>query len=128
MPHDDHVVSAPGDLHIANLSVTRGDVSVLRQLRLDVPGGTVAAVLGASGSGKSTLLRAVCGLLHPTSGTITVDGVDITDVPVHRRRVAMVFQDGQLFDHLVLTIECFLSTILRHNQKLIALLHLEVRD
>ena len=100
MSHDDQSATTPGDLRIADLSVTRGDVSVLRQLRLDVPGGTVAAVLGASGSGKSTLLLAVCGLLHPTSGTITVDGVDITDVPVHRRRVAMVFQDGQLFDHL----------------------------
>lgn len=67
---------------------------------LTVPDGGVVAVLGPSGCGKSTLLRAVAGVEHPTSGTVAWDGTDLTRVPTHRRGFALMFQDGQLFDHL----------------------------
>jgi thiamine transport system ATP-binding protein len=65
-----------------------------------VPDGEVLAVLGPSGSGKSTLLRAVAGLERPRGGTVRLDGRDLGGVPVHRRQVALMFQDGQLFPHL----------------------------
>jgi thiamine transport system ATP-binding protein len=58
------------------------------------------AVLGPSGSGKSTLLAALAGLLTPDSGAVRFDGVDLSDVPVHRRGFGLVFQDPLLFPHL----------------------------
>ena len=67
---------------------------------LDVEDGHVLAVLGPSGCGKSTLLRAVAGLEPLTAGRISWDGADLAGTPTHRRGFALMFQDGQLFDHL----------------------------
>jgi polar amino acid transport system ATP-binding protein len=64
----------------------------------------VVCVIGPSGSGKSTLLRCVNLLEQPTSGTVTVDGVELTDpecdIDAVRRRIGMVFQQFNLFPHL----------------------------
>jgi thiamine transport system ATP-binding protein len=73
---------------------------VLDGVSLSVDAGDLVALLGPSGSGKSTLLRAVAGIIPPDSGRIFVHGVDVTEVPTHRRGVGMVFQDNQLFPHL----------------------------
>ena len=67
---------------------------------LGVADGTVLAVLGPSGCGKSTLLRAVAGLEPLRAGRIAWDGEDLGATPTHRRGFALMFQDGQLFDHL----------------------------
>ena len=67
---------------------------------VEVPDGSVLAVLGPSGCGKSTLLRAVAGLEAATAGTIAWDGRDLAGVPTHKRGFALMFQDGQLFGHL----------------------------
>ncbi|MBM7518097.1 ABC transporter ATP-binding protein [Nocardioides nitrophenolicus] len=67
---------------------------------LAVADGHVLAVLGPSGCGKSTLLRAVAGLEPLAAGRIAWDGADLAGVPTHRRCFALMFQDGQLFDHL----------------------------
>ncbi len=61
--------------------------------------GRVLSVVGPSGCGKSSLLRAIAGLEAPASGTIELDGVDIVDVPTHRRGLGLVFQDHALFPH-----------------------------
>jgi thiamine transport system ATP-binding protein len=66
---------------------------------LDVPEGTVVAVLGPSGSGKSTLLRAIAGLQRLESGTIELDGNALDRVPPHRRGMGLMFQDDALFPH-----------------------------
>jgi thiamine transport system ATP-binding protein len=57
-------------------------------------------VLGPSGCGKSTLLRAIAGLEPLVEGTVAWDGGDLVGVPTHRRGFALMFQDGQLFNHL----------------------------
>jgi molybdate transport system ATP-binding protein len=65
----------------------------------EVAGGEVVALLGPNGAGKTTALRALAGLV-PASGRLILDGVDLTGVPVERRRIGLVFQDYLLFPHL----------------------------
>jgi len=87
-------------LVIDNISFSYGDRDILRNFTLQIPPGKTTAVVGPSGSGKSTLLRIIAGLLTPTTGTIVLNGHDISRVPTHLRSVGMIFQDNQLFPHL----------------------------
>ena len=80
-----------------------GDVVALDGIDLTVERGTVHGVVGRSGAGKSTLIRCLTGLERPTSGTVTVDGVTISDLPesrlrTARRKTGMVFQHVNLLD------------------------------
>ena len=77
--------------------------SVLRGLDLDVPAGTMVAVVGETGSGKTTIAKLLCRLADPTEGAVLVGGQDLRTVdPGSRRRaVRMVPQDGFLFDATV---------------------------
>ena len=86
-------------LTIRDLQVAYDDVPAVRGVSLTVPDGEVLAVLGPSGCGKSTLLRGVAGL-EQASGEVAWDGEDVSRLPTHRRGFALMFQDGQLFDHL----------------------------
>ena len=87
-------------LEVRDVDVTYPDGTVaVRGVSVGVEPGSVLSLLGASGSGKSTLLRGIAGLEDVTAGQILLDGVDIAEVPVHRRNIGMVFQDGQLFPH-----------------------------
>src|ERR1044071_5967845 len=72
--------------------------------------GRVLTLLGPSGCGKSTLLRIVAGLEAPTSGSLTLDGERLDDVPAGRRGVGFVFQNYALYPHL--TVEGNLSLAL----------------
>jgi putative ABC transport system ATP-binding protein len=75
-----------------------GDVHALRDVSFDVEAGTMVALVGRSGSGKTTLLNVVGGLDRPDSGTVTVDGTDVTALDedglsrLRREKVAYVFQ------------------------------------
>jgi thiamine transport system ATP-binding protein len=85
-------------------SLALRDVAIERAPRhgidLDVPAGSVLAILGASGSGKSTLLNTIVGALPCTNGSIFVDDVDVTHMPTYRRNIGIVFQEPLLFTHL----------------------------
>ena len=87
-------------LIIDNISFSYGDRPILSGLSLEVPTGTTTAVVAPSGSGKSTLLRIIAGLIAPSTGSIILDGKDLSRVPTHLRSIGMVFQDNQLFPHL----------------------------
>src|SRR6201998_401411 len=77
-----------------------GDFVALDNVDFEVPAGSLTALLGPSGSGKSTLLRAIAGLDQPDSGTITINGRDVTRVPPQRRGIGFVFQHYAAFKHL----------------------------
>jgi iron(III) transport system ATP-binding protein len=81
-----------------------GDTVAVDGVDLEVPRGSLTALLGPSGCGKTTVLRMVAGLLAPDAGTIAIDGDEVdgprTSVPPEKRPVGLVFQDYALFPHL----------------------------
>jgi sulfate/thiosulfate transport system ATP-binding protein len=77
-----------------------GDATALDDVSLEVPAGSLTALLGPSGGGKSTLLRVVAGLETPDAGTVHIDGEDLTNVPVRDRGVGFCFQHYAPFRHL----------------------------
>src|SRR5438046_539971 len=77
----------------------KGEIYAARDVRLDVGPGEFLTLLGPSGCGKTTSLRMIAGFEMPDAGRIHVGGQDITDVPVHRRDMGMVFQSYALFPH-----------------------------
>ncbi len=88
-------------IHFCGVFPTEGQsVPVLDRVSLTVNPRECLAILGASGSGKSTLLRAIFGLVKPTKGTISLEGVDLAPLPPPRRNAALVFQNGGWYDHL----------------------------
>jgi thiamine transport system ATP-binding protein len=87
-------------LTLADVTVAYDGVPAVRDASLELPDGQVLAVLGPSGCGKSTLLRAVAGLEPLVSGSIAWDAAELSRVPTHKRGFALMFQDGQLFNHL----------------------------
>jgi multiple sugar transport system ATP-binding protein len=89
-----------GRLVLNQLSRTFKDVTAVDNISLVVEDGDFLVLLGPSGCGKTTLLRMIAGLLDPTSGTLELDGAEITDVPSRRRDLAMVFQSYALYPHL----------------------------
>ena len=77
-----------------------GGVAAVEDFNLDVARGEFVSFLGPSGCGKTTTLRMIAGFEKPTSGTITVDGKDITDKSPNQRNVGMVFQSYALFPNM----------------------------
>jgi branched-chain amino acid transport system ATP-binding protein len=92
-------------LEVRDLVVHHGQLRALSGISLAVYPGEVYALIGANGAGKSTLLRTISGLHHPTSGSITYDGKDVTGVRADKRAVsgiAMVPEGRRLFPSLTL--------------------------
>ncbi|MBR2054612.1 MAG: amino acid ABC transporter ATP-binding protein, partial [Clostridia bacterium] len=83
-----------------------GKLKALQGVSADIKKGEVVVVIGPSGSGKSTFLRCLNLLETPTSGTITFEGVNITDpkvnINLHRQKMGMVFQHFNLFPHMTI--------------------------
>ena len=87
-------------LEIHNLSKRFGGLVANNDISLTVPPGEVHAIIGPNGSGKSTLVGQVAGEIPPTSGTIAIDGIDVTRLPAHQRAklgVARCFQITSIF-------------------------------
>jgi len=85
-------------LEVKALKKSYGNFSVL--LDLSVGAGETLALVGPSGCGKTTTLNLIAGLIEPESGSINIDGEDITSLPAWKRNVSVVFQDLALFPHL----------------------------
>jgi ABC-type Fe3+/spermidine/putrescine transport system ATPase subunit len=76
-----------------------GKVLAVDQVTLDIAAGEFFSLLGPSGCGKTTSLRIIAGFERPDAGRVHVGGQDITDLPVHKRDMGMVFQSYALFPH-----------------------------
>jgi sulfate/thiosulfate transport system ATP-binding protein len=87
-------------ISIRGISKRFGDAVALDDVSLEVPAGSLTALLGPSGGGKSTLLRVVAGLEHADAGSVHIDGEDLTNVPVRDRGVGFCFQHYAPFRHL----------------------------
>ncbi len=85
---------------LQNLTLAYGDTIAVPSLNLDIIDGELIALLGPSGCGKTTTMRAIAGLMKPRSGTILIDGKDVTKTPANKRGVGLVFQSYALFPHL----------------------------
>ena len=87
-------------LSLKNINFYYGKNKILDDVSFNVDKGEIIAVLGSSGSGKSTLLNIICGLETVSSGSIFLNGKDITNLECERRNIGLVFQDYALFPHL----------------------------
>ena len=89
-----------GYIHFQDIHKDFGQNKVLKGITLDIEKGHLVTLLGPSGCGKSTLLRCLAGLEEVTSGTISLDGKDITHVNPRDRGIGMVFQQYSLFPNM----------------------------
>jgi putative spermidine/putrescine transport system ATP-binding protein/spermidine/putrescine transport system ATP-binding protein len=90
----------PASVRLADLTKHYGHAVAVDRLSLNIAPGELIALLGPSGCGKTTSLRMIAGLIEPSHGEIFVNGRPITNVPVHRRNIGMLFQSYALFPHL----------------------------
>ncbi len=89
-----------GSLQLKSIRKAFGSHEVLKGIDLEVNDGEFVIFVGPSGCGKSTLLRTIAGLEDATSGSILIDGKEVSTVPPAKRGIAMVFQSYALYPHL----------------------------
>src|ERR1700712_1924994 len=87
-------------IRVSNVTKQFGDFYALDDVTVDIPSGSLTALLGPSGGGKSTLLRVIAGLEQPDSGSVEISGQDLTTTPPQGRNVGFVFQHYAAFKHL----------------------------
>ena len=89
-----------GNITLHKVNKTFGNTEVIPGIDLEIRDGEFVVFVGPSGCGKSTLLRLIAGLEDVSSGTIMIDGTDVTHAPPARRGLAMVFQSYALYPHM----------------------------
>jgi iron(III) transport system ATP-binding protein len=87
-------------IEFRNVSKLYGASAAVKDVSFTIAEGSLVTLLGPSGCGKTTTLRMIAGLELPTSGTISIGGIDVTRVPPSERDVSMVFQSYALFPHM----------------------------
>jgi sulfate/thiosulfate transport system ATP-binding protein len=111
-----------------------GDFLAVDDVSIEVPDGSLTALLGPSGSGKSTLLRLIAGLEEPDTGQVVIHDEDVTRIPVQHRGVGFVFQHYAAFKHMTVRDNVGFALSIRRRPKkeidarveeLLALVHLD---
>ncbi len=92
-------------VQVKQMHFSRGERKIFNGINLEIPRGKITAIMGPSGTGKTTLLKLIGGQLHPDSGSVIVDGEEVTrlkrsDLYRLRRRMGMLFQSGALLTDL----------------------------
>src|SRR6266540_6183787 len=87
-------------LDLSNVRKSFAQSTAVENFNLEVERGEFISFLGPSGCGKTTTLRMIAGFETPTSGTIRIKGVDVTNTPPNQRQVGMVFQSYALFPNM----------------------------
>ena len=106
-------------VEVEDLYVSYGAVRALRGVSFRAATGSITAVLGANGAGKTTLLRAMTGLVRPRTGTVRLDGTDITRLPVEtivRHRVSHVPEGRGVIDQLTVDENLRLGALWRRDR------------
>jgi len=93
-------MAAPTSVELSKISKSFGSLEVLSNVSLRINKGEFFTLLGPSGCGKTTLLRIIAGILTPDSGAVLFDRTNVTNVPLNKREVGMVFQNYALFPHM----------------------------
>ena len=121
-------------IRATNVSKSFADFAALTQVSVDIPTGSLTALLGPSGGGKSTLLRIIAGLEVPDSGTIEIGGADATQLSPQHRNVGFVFRHYAAFKHMTVAANVGFGLKIRKRPKaeinkrvneLLELVHLE---
>ena len=102
---------------VREISKSFGDFAALRDVSLEVPTGSLTALLGPSGSGKSTLLRVVAGLERPDAGEVLIAEEDVTGEAPQRRGVGFVFQHYAAFKHMTVYENVAFGLRIRHRPR-----------
>ncbi len=106
-------------LRLDNVVASYGAIQALRGISLEVRRGEVVTMLGGNGAGKSTTLRTICGLMHPRSGTIQLDGQDITHVAAHklvRRGIGHAPEGRRIFGRMTVLENLQMGAYSRHDK------------
>ena len=106
-------------LKIEGLHVFYGGVHALKGITLDVPDGKIVTLLGANGAGKSTTLRAICGLVQPREGRISLEGKDIAALQSFQRvqaGIAMVPEGRRTFTNLTVLENLLMGAYIRDDE------------
>ena len=121
-------------ISVSNVTKNFGDFVALHDVSVEIPSGSLTALLGPSGGGKSTLLRVIAGLEHPDGGHVEIEGIDATKLPPQRRGVGFVFQHYAAFKHMTVERNVAFGLSIRKKPKdeikdrvreLLELVHLE---
>src|SRR5256886_8978379 len=104
-------------IEVRNVTKRFGSFTALDDVSLEIPDGSLTAVLGPSGSGKSTLLRIVAGLERPDSGEVLLAGEDATRLTPQRRNVGFVFQHYAAFKHMTVRDNVAFALTIRKRPK-----------
>src|SRR3978361_214979 len=87
-------------ISVRNVTKRFGDFVALDNVSVEIPGGSLTALLGPSGGGKSTLLRIIAGLEAPDTGMVEIGGQNSTHLPPQSANVGFVFQHYAAFKHM----------------------------
>jgi putative spermidine/putrescine transport system ATP-binding protein len=96
----DSAPTKPKRLLLDAVSKRFGSMVALQTMSLEIQPGELVALLGPSGCGKTTTLRLVAGFSFPDTGTVSIDGQDVSHLPPNKRGLGMVFQNYSLFPHM----------------------------
>ena len=104
-------------IDLKNIIVKFGDFEALHNINVDVKQGEFFTFLGPSGCGKTTTLRTITGFIEPVNGTVSVNGKDITHVPIEKRNIGIVFQSYALFPTMTVYDNIAFGLKIQNNKK-----------